>query len=207
MGKAQRIRRGRSLRLSLVLAFAALLAMAPAPAQAALDLNAAVNTARGVFPSVTQRCGLVGIAVAQLSALNGGASAESYYASCRVRIAPATMQTATQAQLCSLMVHEWGHLAGLEHSADPNHFMSPRVPHNPVCGPSDEELRNRQLAESSRAQRADQIREKIADLRDDLRATRKAQRRSRGAKRVRMAKKAKRIEKRIQRLRAELRSR
>lgn len=208
MGKAQRIRRGRGrgLLLSLVLTFASLLAMAPAPAQAALDVNAAVNTAKGLFPSVTQRCGPVGIAVAPLSALNLGASAESYYASCRITIAPATMQTATQAQLCSLMVHEWGHLAGLEHSADPNHFMSARLPHNPVCGPSDEELRSRQFAESGRALRADQIREKIADLRDDLRTTRKAQRRSRGGKRARLAKKAKRIEKRIKRLRAELSS-
>lgn len=205
MGKV-RTRRGRSLRLAILPALAAVAAMAPAPAHAALDLNAATNTAKGVFPQVNLRCGLVGIEIGPLSAFNSGASAESYYSSCRVRIAPTTMQTATQAQICSLMVHEWGHLAGLEHSSDPNHFMSARVPHNPVCGPSDEELQRRQLAEGDRLLRIDRIRDKIADLREDLRATRKAQRRARGAKRARLAKKAKRLEKRIKRLRAQLRA-
>jgi hypothetical protein len=196
----------RALRRMLLPALATLALAAPTPAQAALDLNAAVGTAKSVFPSVTQRCGIVGIAIGPLSALNVGASAESYFASCRVRIAPATMQTATQAQICSLMVHEWGHLAGLEHSADPNHFMSARVPHNPVCGPSDQQLQSHRLAEAGRLLRAEEIRERIADLRGELRATRKAQRRNRGATRARLAKKAKRLEKRIKRLRAELRS-
>ena len=207
MGNVQRIQGGgrRALRRGLLLTLATLALVAPAPAQAALDLNAAVGTAKSVFPSVTQRCGTVGIAIAPLSAVNSGASAESYFSSCRVRIAPATMQTATQAQICSLMVHEWGHLAGLEHSADPNHFMNSRVPHNPVCGPSDEQLRSLQLADASRLLRAEQIREKIIDLRESLRDTRKALRRSRGARRARLAKKAKRLEKRINRLRAELR--
>ena len=185
---------------------AALAAVAPAPAHAALDLNAAVRTAKSVFPTVTQRCGLVGVEIGPLSLLNLGASAESYRIGCRVRVAPETMTTATQTQLCSLMVHEWGHLAGLEHSPDPANFMSPLVPHNPVCGPSDQEMRAQGLAAGIRAARADEAREKIVDLRASLRATRKAQQRARGAKRARLAGKAKRLEKRIRRLRAELRS-
>lgn len=192
--------------LLLLLTMAGVASVPPAPAHAAVDLDAAVRTARGVFPQVTQRCGLVGIEIGPLSALNPGASAESYHSLCRVRIAPNTMSTATQAQTCSLMVHEWGHLAGLEHSSDPNSFMHPRVAHNPICGPSDEELRAQQLAATARALRVDEIRRRISDLRGSLRATGKARRRARGAKRARLASKAKRLEKRIKRLRAELRS-
>lgn len=196
-------RRG-ALRLSLLAALLALAAAAPAPAQAAVDLNAAVATAKTVFPGVTQRCGNVGIEIGPLRI--SGASAESYFSSCRVRIAPATMTSATQAQMCSLMVHEWGHLAGLDHTDDPNHFMNARVPHNPVCGPSDDELRARQALDAGKALRRDAIGDKLSDLRDALRATRKAQRRARGAKRARLARRAKSLELRIKRLRAELRS-
>lgn len=204
--KQTRFGRRRGLGLSLLLALLALAATAPQPARAAPDLGAAVRTAKSVFPSVTQRCGTVGIEFGLLSALNVGASAESYFFSCRVRIAPRTMATASNAQMCSLMVHEWGHLAGLEHSPDPNHFMNERVSHNPVCGLSDEQARARLALESSRAVRREAITDKLSDLRSALRATRKAKRRARGTKRVRLANRAKRIEKRIRRLKAELRS-
>jgi hypothetical protein len=177
---------------------------APATAQAAVDLNAALSTARSVFPAVTQRCGGVRIEVGPLSI--AGASAESYYYSCRIRVAPPTMSSATQAQVCSLMVHEYGHLAGLDHSPDPNNFMHERVPHNPVCGPSDEELGARQALANNRELRRDEITEKLVDLRASLRATKKALRRARGAKRARLSRKVKRLERRIKLLRAELRS-
>ena len=189
-----------------MLALVAIAASAPAPANAAADLGAAVRTAKAVFPSVTHRCGGVGIEIGPLSILNAGASAESYFVSCRVRIAPATMTTASNAQMCSLMVHEWGHLAGLEHSPDQNHFMHERVPHNAVCGPSDQEASARLALENSRALRRDAITEKLSDLRAALRSTRKAQRRARGKKRARLASRAKRLEKRVKRLKAELRS-
>ena len=193
---------GRALRLlPLVLGLAA---MAPAPAHAAPDLGAALRTAKGLFPSVTQRCGNVGIEVGPLSLLNLGASAESYFYSCRVRIAPGTLTSASNAQMCSLMVHEWGHLAGLEHSPDPRNFMHERVPHNPVCGPSDEEVKARTAAEGVRMARREEIGEKLVELRQALRSTRRAQRRARGAKRARLARRAKQLEKRIKRLRAEL---
>ena len=206
MAYANPTRLVRSAGLSLLLASLALAATAPEPARAAPDVGAAVRTAKSVFPSVTQRCGTVAIEFGLLSPLNAGASAESYFFSCRVRIAPRTMTIATNAQMCSLMVHEWGHLAGLEHSPDPNHFMNDRVPHNPACGPSDEEMRARLSLENSRALRRDAITEKLSDLRGALRATRKAKRRARGAKRARLASRAKRLEKRIGRLKAELRS-
>lgn len=196
--------RGRALRTLLLPLLLALAAAVPAPAQAAVDLGPAIATAKSVFPAVTQRCGGVGIEIGPLRIL--GASAESYFRSCLVRIAPATMTTATSAQMCSLMVHEWGHLAGLEHSSDPSHFMNARVPHNPVCGPSDEELRARQALEGSKALRRDAIVEKLSALRGALRSTRKAQRRARGAKRARLARRAKGLEKRMKKLRAELRT-
>ena len=198
------IRRVRGLGLSLVLSVALIAAVAPAPASAAGDLNAAIATAKSVFPAVGQRCGNIGIEVGPLITI--GASAESYFHSCRVRIAPRTMSTATNAQMCSLMVHEWGHLAGLEHSPDPNNFMNGNVPHNPVCGPSDQELGARQAFESSKALRRESINDKLVELRGELRATRRAQRRARGARRARLTSRAKRLEKRIKRLRAELRS-
>ena len=199
-------RQRRGLALALLALVAALAAMAPAPARAAADVNAAVATAKVVFPQVTQRCGGVRIEVGALSALNVGASAESYFSSCRVRIALSTMTTATQAQMCSLMVHEWGHLAGLEHTSDPNHFMNAMVPHNPVCGPSDHLLQARQALEDSRALRLDAINEKLSELRAKLRATRRAQRRARGAKRARLGRRAKQLERRMERLKAERRS-
>ena len=188
-----------------MLSLVGLAAMAPTPAVAA-DLNAAIGTAKSVFPSVTQRCGEVAIEVAPLSATNAGASAESYFYSCRVRIAPTTLTTASNAQLCSLMVHEWGHLAGLEHSPDPSNFMNERVPLNPICGPSGQQATAPQALESSRALRRDAVVEKLSGLRGALRATRKAHRRARGAKRARLARRAQQLEKRIRRLRAELRS-
>lgn len=169
-------------------------------------MDAAVRTARSTFPSVIERCGSVAVEVAPLSDANAGASGESYYYSCRVRIAPETMRSATNSQLCSLMVHEWGHLAGLEHSSDPSNFMSPRIPHNPVCGPADETAVARAARESSRELRQDTVREKLADLRDALKEARKASRRARGAKRARLSRRAQRVERRIKRLRAELRS-
>ncbi|MGH3995474.1 MAG: hypothetical protein ACRDSN_23790, partial [Pseudonocardiaceae bacterium] len=67
--------------LLLLLTVAGGATVTPAPAHAAIDLDAAVRTARGVFPQVTQRCGLVGIEIGPLSALNPGASAESYHSS------------------------------------------------------------------------------------------------------------------------------
>ena len=200
-------RLARRLGLSLILSLTAIAAaIAPAQAQAVPDLNAAIRTANAVFPAVAQRCGNVGIEVGALSALNAAASAESYFFSCRVRIAPGTLTTASNAQLCSLMVHEWGHLAGLEHSADAGHFMNARVPHNRACGASDEELRARQAVEVGRTLRREEIGEALAELRGALRATHRARRRARGAKRARLARKAKKLEKRIVRLRGDLRS-
>jgi hypothetical protein len=144
----------------------------------------------------------VQIEVGVLSALNAHSSAESYYSACRVRIAPETMNTVSDVQLCSLMVHEWGHLAGLDDSTDPNSVMYPRVRPNPVCGGSS--TSPDQVAENARQERRETIADSLVGLRKDLRKTRTAQRRARGAKKARLARKVKRLEKRIRRLRAEL---
>jgi Matrixin len=155
-----------------------------------------------VFPSVALRCSLVKIEIGLLSLLNLDASAEAYYSSCRVRIAPQTMQTASDVELCSLMVHEYGHLAGLDDSTDPNSVMYPRVGPNPVCEvPSSEEA-----AENARQTRIETIKDRLVDLRGTLRDTRKARRHAHGAKRRRLTRKVKHLEKRIRRMQAELKT-
>jgi hypothetical protein len=145
---------------------------------------------------------LVQVEIGLLSALNAHSSAESYYSACRVRIAPETMRAVSDVQLCSLMVHEYGHLAGLEDSPDPNSVMYPRVGINPVCGSAS--ASPDQAAENARQERRETIADALVGLRKDLRQTRKARARARGAKRARLTRKVKRLEKRIRRLKAEL---
>lgn len=194
----------RGLAACAVSALVALGAAVPAPAMAAGDLNGAVRLANSLFPSVPKRCGGVHIEIGLLSSLNAGASAESYFLSCRVRYAPRTLETATNAQLCSLTVHEWGHLAGLEHSSDPNDFMYPTVPHNPVCGPSDnDQALAGQATQGELVRRREAVKERLSRLRDEVRAVRRAHRRARGARAARIERRIKRLRSRIRRLQSE----
>jgi hypothetical protein len=178
------------------------LAIFAGPAAAAPDVNAAIRTAQSVFPAVTQRCGVVNLEIGVLSAVNADASAETYFSSCRVRLAPTTLSSVSDEQLCSLMIHEFGHLAGLDDSPDPNSVMYPRVGINPTCvrTPSSAALE----AENARQMRRETVKDTLTDLRDDLRAARKARRHARGAKHARLNRKVKHLEKRIRRLKAEL---
>ena len=187
--------------LSVLLSLAALAAFAPASAQAG-DLNAAIRIANSIFPSVQQRCGIVNIEVAPLSSFNVGASAESYFRLCKVRYAPDTIPNLTNGQLCSLTIHEWGHLAGLPHSSDPNNFMYPQVPHNPACGPKEASV----ATLDEQTSRREAISDQLVELRADLRAARKAHRRAHGAKRAALARKIKRLRTRIGRLKVKLRA-
>ena len=205
--RPRRARLGRLARrcaLSVVLS-AGLVGLAPASAGAA-DLSSAVRIASSVFPSVAQRCGTVKIEVAELSPYNAGASAESYFSLCKVRFAPDTLVTASQGQLCSLTIHEWGHLAGLKHSTDPNNFMYPNVPHNPLCGPADEVLDAAAARIDERASRREAIADKLVELRSALRSARKAHRRARGSHRAAVGRRIKRLTARITRLKKELRT-
>lgn len=102
--EAERRRHGPTLTLSrrlwpsLLLSLMALAVVVPASAQASADLGSAIRVANSVLPAVSQRCGSVSIEVGPLSAQNAGASAESWYVSCKVRYAPQTFDFATQAQ-------------------------------------------------------------------------------------------------------------
>jgi hypothetical protein len=187
----------------LVVAFMALAVFA-GPASASPDLNAAVRTAQSVWPSVAQRCGPVQIVIGALSSVNADSSAETYYSSCLVKIAPATMSTVSDVQLCSLMVHEYGHLAGLPDSSDPNSVMYPQIRPLPVCETGSASPSAAQFAANARQERRETIKDALGGLRKELRKTRAALRHAHGARRARLTTKRTRLEKRIRRLKAEL---
>jgi hypothetical protein len=151
------------------------------------------------------RCAVtVGIEVRLLSLLNLDASAEAYYSSCRVRIAPEIMRSASDLELCSLMVHEYGHLAGLPDSTDPNSVMYPKVGPNPNCdssGPSAADT-----AENVLQTRREKIADTLVRLRERLRDAKRARGHAHGARRTRLTKKVKRLESRINRLKRELKN-
>jgi hypothetical protein len=192
---------------SLVMAVAVCLSFVAAsagPAAAAPDLAAATRTAERVWPSVPLRCHLVGLEVSLLSLLNLDASAEAYYSSCRVRIAPEIMRSASDLELCSLMVHEYGHLAGLPDSTDPNSVMYPKVGPNANCessGPSPADT-----AENALQTRREKIADTLVRLRERLRDAKRARDHAHGARRTRLTKKVKRLESRVNRLKRELKN-
>ncbi len=200
------------------------LALGATPAYAG-DLAAAVKVANAVYPQVPQRCGTVAIEYGRLSQSNddGGAVAEAFEEKCTVRIVDGVVGSYSDARLCSLVTHEWGHLAGRrfpENASDPRHspdrhdnMYGGSLVHHPACGESDEAKRTRQLTEQSAAVAADSrdlrrsdILDELSELRHELRAAKAAKRRARGAKRVRYTHRIRRLRLQIRRLRAEYRS-
>lgn len=214
----------RCLRHATTVAFLGLL-LGAAPAHAG-DLAAAVRVANAVYPGVPQRCGTVTIEHTTLAPPNdtNGSVAEAYEADCRVRIKPGIATTFTNAELCSLVTHEWGHLAGRwfpenrddpSHSPDPaDNMYGPHLVHHPACGESDAARRAREASARNAAQdaattretRLEQIRDRLEVLKDRLRAAKAAKRRSRGVKRARHARRVRQLRIQMKRLRAEYRA-
>lgn len=197
------------------------LALTAAPAHAG-DLAAAVRVANAVYPEVPQRCGAVRIEYGTLTPPNdtNGMWAEAHEEQCMVRIKPGVAESLSDARVCSLMAHEWGHLAGRrfpENTSDPYHSLDPtdtmhgRLVHHPACGESDEARATRRTREAQaritappdrNLRRAD-IRDEISQLKRQFRA---AKRRAHGARRGRYARRLPRLRVKINRLRAEYRS-
>lgn len=204
------------------------LALSATPAYAG-DLAAAVRVANAVYPGVPQRCGTVNIEHGRLDPENEAnhAIAEAREDECLVILRPGIADSYSDPQLCSLLTHEWGHLAGRrfpENPSDPHHSPSPAdhmygpwLVHHPACGESHDARAARQtreanarLAERNAAERRETrqvaIMDRLEELKDRLRAAKAAMRHVHGARRVRYEKRIKRLRARIRSLRAEYRS-
>lgn len=199
---------------------------AAAQAQAGAELAAAISVANAVYPGVPQRCGTVKIEYGPLSPPNdtSGAVAEAYEPECTVRIVPGIAATYSDAKLCSLLTHEWGHLAARrfpENASDPHHSPNPHdnmwgrwLVHHPACGESDDVRAARQARErgaavaaaESRDLRRSDIKDELTQLTAEVRAPRAAKGRARGARRARYSRRIRRLRLRIRLLRAEHRA-
>lgn len=197
-----------------------------APASESADLAAAIRVANAVYPGAPRRCGTVKIEYGRLSPPNdtSGAVAEAHESECMVRIVPGITASYGYSRLCSLLTHEWGHLAGRrfpENASDPAHSSDPNnnmyggwLVHHPACGEPDDAREARQAREQSAAAaaaerrdlRRSDIKDRLSELRDELRAAKAAKRRARGARRVHHARRIRRVRGQMRRLRAEYRS-
>lgn len=108
-------------------ALIALAVIAPASSAATLhDLDAARTVAKKVWPGVCD-------ATFQHAALPGGLNAIAWGRSigmheCTIQLDDSWPSWSYE-HLCAIVVHEHGHLVGLQHVADPSHIMHPLVPH------------------------------------------------------------------------------
>ena len=201
------------------------LALSATPAYAG-DLAAAIKVANAVYPGVPQRCGTVKIEQGRLSPPNdtNGAIAEAHESECNVRIVRWITGTYSDARLCSLLTHEWSHLAGRrfpDNASDPEHSPDQHdnmyggwLVHHPACGESDEAKSQRQAtaqsaaaatAENRHIRRSD-IADRLSELREELRTAKAARRRARGARRARYGRQIRRVRLEIRLLQAEYRS-
>lgn len=117
-------------RWSVLLAVASL-ALTATPAQAASDtLTRSVDVAYAANPEVRALCPAgVALTVADLEV-----AGRAWVGQCRVEIDDDLVRGYPWPRLCSVVVHEWGHLAGLGHSTGGN--MAPEAGHHPACGPT-----------------------------------------------------------------------
>lgn len=182
--------------LALLIAITAGPAIATAPA-AAGDLPRATGIAKSVYPPPCRLIVQLGLPATP------GANAEAYRTSCTIRVRPDVASGFTDAELCALMVHEAGHIAGVPHSLDPRSTMYAYEPTNlaysgppphPACGPTDAELDARASA-----------RAELRAARAELRRYRRCARSSHPRRRRRCARAARSTRRDIRRIRARLR--
>lgn len=140
------------------------------------------------------------------------AKAEAHHPTCTIRLSPGYPAQATWAVLCSVMVHEQGHLAGLDHSDDPTDNMHKTGPHHSACGPSDlevaraqERVRAREVQIERLADKIDALRDRAIDLKYRSRSLRRVARRTHGARKRRAIHRALRVDRRLRVVLSELR--
>lgn len=99
-----------------------------APAHALGPLTHSEHVARAIWGNVC--AGDVTVSYGALSDSEEMGEADYWiqpdgtYTGCQVTISPRSM---SNAMLCTVVVHEYGHLAGHEHSSDPDSIMYPIV--------------------------------------------------------------------------------
>lgn len=119
---------------TVTLALAGLALLTPA-AQAG-DLDHAVQVAHQVHPLSCQPRIAIEVPTQWHDRV-----AEASPSECLVRFRPGFISSSSDAVLCSVTVHEWGHLAGLEHTHGGLDNMDGEVlVHHPACGLSDTQL-------------------------------------------------------------------
>jgi hypothetical protein len=111
------------MRTTLIAAIITLAFAGTAHADARLD--AAIDRAYTAFPQVAENCP-DGVTIKIGGMTNVDYGAEAWWP-CEVRLNPVWMEFG-RAGICSLMIHEWGHLAGRGHSDDPADVMHPSAP-------------------------------------------------------------------------------
>ena len=154
---------------------------APAGAATPADVDRALGVANGVYPTA---CVPV---VEEAPLYNANADAEAYEQDCRIRLRPDFRVATDYARLCSVMIHEKGHLAGFreaggswggKHSTDPANVMYDGSPHQAVCGMSAaQRLELEGQADRLRVQAAE-LRERAYELRVEAAALRRVRPRS-----------------------------
>lgn len=97
------------------------------------ELGAALRVARATFPGPCVGREFVAFQDGPLAVNEDGTSTVGWAWPRRCAVELDHALVATPRLMCALVVHEWGHLAGREHAADPRDIMHPIVPAFAPC--------------------------------------------------------------------------